>query len=74
MSAMRNMNLRMPSRRLITAESDMAIVRPLCFGCEIRANTMPMVMASMIMPSTDCTMISHAAAQHSLGYVFPYPA
>lgn len=67
MSAIRNMNFSIPSRLLMTDESDMAMVRPRCLGCEMRANTMPMVMASMIIPSTDCTIISHAAAQHSFG-------
>ena len=68
------MNLRMPSRLLITALSEIAMVRPRCFGCDIRAKTIPMVMASIIIPITDCTMTSHAAAQHSFGYVFPSPA
>ena len=64
---MRNMNLRMPSRRPMQAESEMAMVLPRFLGCEMRAKIMPMVMASMIMPTSDWMMMSQAAPQHEFG-------
>ena len=50
---MRNMNLRMPSRREMMAESEMPMVRPRYLGCEMRAKIKPMVTASMNMPSSE---------------------
>ena len=63
-SAMRNMNLRMPSRREMIAESEMAMVRPRYFGWLMRAKMMPIMTASMMSPTMVCTqMMSHAHQQ-----------
>ena len=47
------MNLSTPSRRETTAESEIPIVRPRFFGCEMRAKMIPIVTASISMPSSD---------------------
>ena len=50
-SAMRNMNFRTPSRREMTAESEMAMVRPRYLGWLMRAKMMPIMTASMTRPT-----------------------
>lgn len=73
MSAILNMNLRIPSRREMTAESDMNIVLARCFGWLMRANTMPSVTAFKRAAQMDCKATSHADSQQSLGDLTPYP-
>jgi len=47
---MRNMNFRTPARREMMAESEMAMVRPMCLGQVTHANVMPIMTASMLRP------------------------
>ena len=63
----------MPSRLAMIAESEMAMVRPRCWGKDTREKMMPTVTAFRIMAKTWCTMSSQAPCQHSLGHVLPYP-
>ena len=65
-SAMRNMNFKMPSRREMTAESEMAMVRPRYLGWLMRAKMMPIMTASMISPTMVCTQMISQAHQQSL--------
>ena len=55
MSAQRKQNLRMPSRRRMTAFSDRKIECDRCIGCDIRANRMPSVRASKMIPNRVCS-------------------
>ena len=73
-SATLNMSLRMPSRREMTALSEMKMERPRCAGREMRAKMMPIVIASMIIPTSDWITITQLAAQHFCGPVLPNPA
>ena len=73
MSAQRKQNLRMPSRRRMTAVSDRKMERERWCGCEMRANSTPMVMASRMIPNSVCTTRMKLAAAQLLGPLLPYP-
>jgi hypothetical protein len=65
------MNLRMPSRRAMMEESEMKMDRERCLGCEMRAKTMPMTMASSSTATIVCVTSNQVAAQHCCGPVLP---
>ena len=60
-SAMRNMSFKMPSRREMTAESEMPMVRPRFLGCEMRAKMIPRVTESRKRPIMVWTVIKNEA-------------
>lgn len=68
------MNLRMPSRREMTAESEMKMERPRCLGWEMRAKMMPMTTASSSRLKMLCTEMTTEVDQQAWGPVLPYPA
>eukprot|EP00955_Chlamydomonas_euryale_P010513 112905-Chlamydomonas_euryale.AAC.1 len=64
-------NLSTPSRRVMTAQSEMRMVRPRFFGCEMRASAMPSTRLSRMMASTECDAIRAADSQQSPGERVP---